>query len=79
MTAGSFALGFEGEEDPVAKKAQYTAWLLAKGFQELAKGLRATLEEAYVFVKVPKLIQGPMTPGASSRQVWRRYRARPTS
>ena len=61
LTAGFFALGFEGVEDPVAKKTQYTAWLLAKGFQELARGLRATLEEAYVFVNVPKLIQNPMT------------------
>src|SRR5690606_31207071 len=63
LTAGFFALGFVGEEDPIAKKAQYSAWLLAKGFQELAKGLRATLEEAYVFVNLPKLIQRPVTLG----------------
>ena len=31
------------------RKAAYTHWLLPKGFQDLARGIRQTLEEAYLY------------------------------
>lgn len=61
LAAGFVALGFQTPEDPAAKKSLYQAWLLAKGFHELSKGLRATLEEAYLYVMVPKQLAGPNT------------------
>ena len=47
-----FTLGFSNAEDTAVKKAAYSAWLLGKGFQELAKGVRETLEEAYLYVMI---------------------------
>jgi hypothetical protein len=46
---GFFTLNFEPREDPEKLRETYRAWLLAKGFQELARGLRQTLEEAFQY------------------------------
>ncbi len=36
----------------------YKQWMLSKGFHELAKGLRRSLEEAYLYLEVPKVGNG---------------------
>lgn len=50
---GFFQLGFN-PEDRAAKVPIFHAWLLSKGIQELARGVRATLEEAYFYVTTLK-------------------------
>jgi hypothetical protein len=44
-----FDLRFSDEMSAEERKAAYTHWLLAKGFQDLARGIRQTLEEAYFY------------------------------
>jgi hypothetical protein len=44
-----FDLQFSDEMSAERRKAAYTHWLLSKGFQDLARGMRQTLEEAYVY------------------------------
>src|SRR5687768_2874538 len=43
-------LNFNSKRTPEEKKTAYLNWLLAKGFQELARGVRGALEEASVFI-----------------------------
>lgn len=38
------------------RKAAYTAWLLSKGFQDLSRGIREMLEEAYLYVGMYKMV-----------------------
>ena len=45
------------------RKAAYTNWILAKGIHELARGIRVTLEEAFLFVEGLKIGSGQMTFG----------------
>lgn len=48
-------LQFRGAEKPTeVKKQGYVNWLLAKGFQEYARGTRACLERAHVYISVFK-------------------------
>jgi hypothetical protein len=49
----------------------YENWLLGKGFQELARGVHETLEEALLFVEMVKYQPGQTTWG-SFRHTWRR-------
>jgi hypothetical protein len=44
-----FDLRFDDEVSAEQRKAAYTHWLLAKGFQDLARGIRQMLEEAYFY------------------------------
>jgi hypothetical protein len=44
-----FDLQFSDEMSAERRKAAYTHWLLSKGFQDLARGMRQTLEEAYFY------------------------------
>lgn len=39
-------------EDDEARKAGFVNWLLSKGFQEVARGLRESLEEAFLYVEL---------------------------
>ena len=45
------------------RKARYRSWLLAKGFQDLARGLRETLEAAYLWVGYVRLHGQPLPQG----------------
>lgn len=53
-----FALGFGGVRDPAERKAAYTNWLLGKGFQEITRGVRQTLEEAFLYCELFKTVGG---------------------
>jgi hypothetical protein len=44
-----FVLSFTDEVSAEDRKATYTHWLLSKGFQDLARGIRRMLEEAFFY------------------------------
>jgi hypothetical protein len=44
-----FDFKFDDEISADQRKDAYTHWLLSKGFQDLARGIRQTLEEAYFY------------------------------
>jgi hypothetical protein len=44
-----FDLRFDDEVSAEQRKAAYAHWLLSKGFQDLARGIRQMLEEAYFY------------------------------
>jgi hypothetical protein len=44
-----FNLQFRDELSAEERKTAYVHWLLSKGFQDLARGIRQALEEAYVY------------------------------
>jgi hypothetical protein len=44
-----FALHFNDEVSAKERRAAYTHWLLSKGFQDLARGTKQMLEEAYFY------------------------------
>jgi hypothetical protein len=44
-----FVFRFEDEVPAEQRRAYYTHWLLSKGFQDLARGTRQMLEEAYFY------------------------------
>src|SRR5262245_658631 len=44
-----FVLRFADEVSAEQRKAAYTHWLLSKGFQDLARGVRQMLEEAFFY------------------------------
>jgi hypothetical protein len=46
---GFFGVAYQGHKDATIARMTYQAWLVAKAFQELATGLRSTLEQAYIF------------------------------
>lgn len=55
-------IGFIGPEwSSDERRAIYKSWLLAKGFQDLARGVRETLEEALLYLEVLRWKPGPMT------------------
>lgn len=45
------------------RRSAYKQWMLGKGFHELARGLRQSLEEAYLYIEVAKVGAGPMLMG----------------
>jgi hypothetical protein len=50
---GAFSLQFTGFDlSPDERRAAFKSWVLAKGFQDLARGVRETLEEALFFLKM---------------------------
>jgi hypothetical protein len=49
LEAARFQMKFHRELSAEARKAAYTNWLLSKGFQDLARGIRQMLEEAFLF------------------------------
>lgn len=46
---GQHGLGFTKTDDAEDRRTHYRAWLLAKGFQELAIVVRGTLEQAFLY------------------------------
>jgi hypothetical protein len=44
------------DRPPQQRRAEYTTWLLTKGFQELTNGVRKCLEEALVYLEVTKIV-----------------------
>lgn len=62
MQGGSIGLGFSRPEmrDEERREA-YQNWILSKGFQDLARGIRETLEEADIFLEMLKLKDGKTT------------------
>ena len=51
--SGEPIVGFDnGPRDPVERRQAYTNWLLAKGFQDLARGIHDTLKEAFLYVEL---------------------------
>lgn len=51
----------DGQADAATRRDRYRTWLLAKGFQDLARGLRHTLEEALLWVELVRK-QGERVP-----------------
>jgi histidyl-tRNA synthetase len=48
-----FQMKFAGDESgPEERKTRYANWILSKGFQDLARGVRGMLEEAYFYIKI---------------------------
>lgn len=76
MPGAFFGLHFDGPlDDPEARKATYRNWLLSKGFQEISRGVRESLEEALVYIEVLKLGSFRTTWGEFERQ-WSEVRRR---
>lgn len=49
------------ELPPEKKKEEYRNWLLARGFHECIKGVRTTLEEAFLYINLVNLPPDPTT------------------
>jgi hypothetical protein len=64
-----FHLRFSGEMSPEQRKAMYTNWLLSKGFQELARGVREMLEEAFFYNSMIQTAEGLKTWGEFQGQM----------
>lgn len=59
------SFSFGGTEFPESERLQtYQNWILGKGFQDLARGVRETLEEAIFYLEMTKLEAGATTWGA---------------
>lgn len=50
---GFFRIQFgKNDEDITVKKENYKSWLVKKGFEDLVKGIEASLREAYLYVSI---------------------------
>lgn len=56
----SYDMG-SGPESAEERRRLYENWILSKGFTELARGIRETLEEAYRYTRIVELLQRPTT------------------
>lgn len=57
FAASNFQMTFKGKEiSAEERRTHYTNWVLSKGFQDLARGVRGMLEEAYLYITVAKLL-----------------------
>jgi hypothetical protein len=64
LRAGAVTYRFEGLElSEPERRAAYHNWLLSKGFQDLTRGIRETLEEAIFYIEMAKLKSGRTTWG----------------
>lgn len=55
MPGAQMRLSFSGsDEAPPDRRARQVNWLLAKGFHDIAQGIRETLEEAYLYCVVAR-------------------------
>ncbi len=59
----------DGAADADARRAMYKSWLLAKGFQDLVRGLRETLEAAFVWIELLKLNGQPLPQGGLAAHI----------
>jgi hypothetical protein len=56
LQGGFISYRFSGPEMSVGERREtYQNWILSKGFQDLARGVRATLEEALFYIDMGKL------------------------
>jgi hypothetical protein len=53
------------------RRQNYHSWLFAKGFQDLARGVRSSLEEAYIYIECIRAFgePRPMQPGEAQQIV----------
>lgn len=59
---GPWGYRFDGLDLPPAQRREaFKNWVLAKGFQDLARGVRETLEEALFFIKMLEQDDGQLT------------------
>ena len=59
---GTFGYQFKGLDlAPEERRESFKNWVLAKGFQDLARGVRETLEEALFFIRMLGRPSGVMT------------------
>lgn len=59
---GSLGYRFTGLELPSEERSDaFKNWVLAKGFQDLARGIRETLEEAVFYIKMLEMESGVIT------------------
>jgi hypothetical protein len=56
-----FTFAAPANEDLAERRATLTRWLISKGIQELARGIRQSLEEAYLYVSLCQMPDGPTT------------------
>jgi len=71
----SFGFQFNGLKlSPEDRRTEFRAWVLAKGFQDLARGVREGLEEAYFFVRLTAEPSNQLTTGAKVEALLRRLR-----
>lgn len=62
LQGGSISYRFSGLEMSAEERREiYQNWILSKGFQDLARGVRETLEEALFYIAVGKLALRRMT------------------
>jgi hypothetical protein len=62
MQAGHFGYQFSGlEMEPSERREAFKNWVLSKGFQDLARGVRTTLEEAVLYLRTAAMKHGPTT------------------
>lgn len=62
MQGGQVGYRFDGlEMDEAERRATYENWVLSNGFRDLARGIRESLEEAYLYLKVANAELGPTT------------------
>jgi len=61
MQAGHFGYQFSGlEMEPSERREAFKNWVLSKGFQDLARGVRTTLEEAVLYLRTAAMKHGPL-------------------
>lgn len=58
-----FSFAAPANEDLIERRATLTRWLISKGIQELARGIRQSLEEGYLYVNLSQMPDGPTTVG----------------
>lgn len=64
LRAGAVTYQFEGLDlSGPEKRTAYQNWLLSKGFQDLTRGIRESLEEAIFYIEMAKLKSGQTTWG----------------
>lgn len=65
-----FHAKFSGPDQTEAeRKTEYTNWILVRGFLELARGTKASLEEAMLFIEASKMVGRRMTVGEFNGEI----------
>ena len=60
---GFMAFEINSPDGPDEKRQRYISWILGRAFQDLARGVRETLEQAYVYTMVLRLVPQVKTYG----------------
>jgi hypothetical protein len=62
MRGSHIGYNFHGLEFPSdGRRVAYQNWILSKGFQDLARGIRETLEEACLYIRLLRDIEWPIS------------------